>query len=279
MTTTGDTMAEDVALRLRALAATRWIDRSDEATVGALLAGADEVEMLTRELDSTWRRVASDGDLIERLFAEVAGYVDRLATAEALARGAQYREREALAVVAMLRARLDGALDERDEAENAVENLAIARTIGPRFDEVARAVAIAGERERCARLCDAAATRWRSHRDVDYAARDKLRARSNEAAALAAEIRGAQADGDAHHDVLAASVGALDGVGAAGDLAGLARREAGPVTRRQWRACARCGQCFWLADDEAVPGHGVRDAWGADRACGAVVTSEGSEGR
>ena len=33
------------------------------------------------------------------------------------------------------------------------------------------------------------------------------------------------------------------------------------------------------ADDEAVPGHGVRDAWGADRACGAVVTSEGSEGR
>ena len=89
----------------------------------------------------------------------------------------------------------------------------------------------------------------------------------------------ARADGAAHHDVLAASVGALDGVGAAGDLAALARREAGPVTRRQWRACARCGRCFWLADTEAMPGHGVRDAWGADRACGAVVTSEGSEGR
>ena len=29
MTTTGDTMAQGVALRLRALAATRWIDRSD----------------------------------------------------------------------------------------------------------------------------------------------------------------------------------------------------------------------------------------------------------
>ena len=163
--------------------------------------------------------------------------------------------------------------------ENAVENLAIARTIGPRFDEVARAVAIAGERERCARLCDAAATRWRSHRDVDYAARDKLRARSNEAAALAAEIRGAQADGDAHHDVLAASVGALDGVGAAGDLAALARREAGPVTRRQWRACARCGREHWLADGEAAPPHGWVDPWGAAKTCAAVTVGEGSEGR
>lgn len=123
MTTDGDTMAHGVALRLRALAATRWIDRSDAATREALLAGADEVE----------------------------------------------------------------------------------------------------------RLCEVVET---LRRTID-----------------------------------------------AGDLAGLARREAGPVTRRQWRACARCGQCFWLADDEAVPGHGVRDAWGADRACGAVVTSEGSEGR
>ena len=123
MTTDGDTMADDVALRLRALAATRWVDRSDEATRAALLAGADEIE----------------------------------------------------------------------------------------------------------RLCEVVET---LRRTID-----------------------------------------------AGDLAGLARREAGPVTRRQWRACARCGQCFWLADDEAVPGHGVRDAWGADRACGAAVTSEGSEGR
>lgn len=51
MTTAGDTMAESVALQLRALAATRWIDRSDEATRAALLAGADEVERLTRELE------------------------------------------------------------------------------------------------------------------------------------------------------------------------------------------------------------------------------------
>jgi hypothetical protein len=51
MTTAGDTMAHGVALRLRALAATRWIDCSDEATRAALLAGADEVERLTRELE------------------------------------------------------------------------------------------------------------------------------------------------------------------------------------------------------------------------------------
>jgi len=66
----------------------------------------------------------------------------------------------------------------------------------------------------------------------------------------------------------------------AGDLAGLARREAGPVTRRQWRACSRCGQCSWLADTEAMPPHGVRDPWGAAKPCVAVVTAgEGSEGR
>lgn len=176
--------------------------------------------------------------LLRELAAEIlAARTDdaRTLAAEAAARGAQYREREALAVVAVLRARLDG------------------------------------ERERCARLCDAAAARWRSHRDVDYAARDKLRARGKEAAALAAEIRGvredARAEWDALHDVLAASVGALDGVGASGDLAALARREAGPVTRRQWRGCSRCGQCFLLADTEAMPGHGVT-VDGVDRDCG-----------
>ena len=123
MTTTGDTMAEDVALRLRALAATRWIDRSDAATREALLAGADEIE----------------------------------------------------------------------------------------------------------RLCEVVET---LRRTID-----------------------------------------------AGDLAGLARREAGPVTRRQWRACARCGREHWLADGEAAPLHGWVDPWGAVKTCAAVTVGEGSEGR
>lgn len=69
----------DVADRMRALADAPWVARGDAATQSALREGADEVERLT-----------------------------------AVARGAQYREREALAVVAVLRARLDGALDERD---------------------------------------------------------------------------------------------------------------------------------------------------------------------
>ena len=123
MTTTGDTMAQGVALRLRALAATRWIDRSDAATREALLAGADEVE----------------------------------------------------------------------------------------------------------RLCEVVET---LRRTID-----------------------------------------------AGDLAGLARREAGPVTRRQWRACARCGREHWLADGEAAPLHGWVDPWGAAKTCAAVTVGEGSEGR
>ena len=184
-----------VADRLRALLETPADSRHEWAVDEALSDGADEVEMLTRELDSTWRRVASDGDLIRQLFAEVVEYVDRLAAAEALARGAQYREREALATVGVLRARED-----------------------------------------------------------------------------------ARAEWDAHHDVLAASVGALDGVGAAGDLAALARREAGPVMRRQWRACARCGREHWLADGEAVPLHGWVDPWGAAQGA-AVTVGEGSEGR
>ena len=111
MTQGSDTMAEGVALRLRALAATRWIDRSDAATREALLAGADEIE----------------------------------------------------------------------------------------------------------RLCEVVET---LRRTID-----------------------------------------------AGDLAGLARREAGPVTRRQWRGCSRCGRCFLLADTEALPGHGVT-VDGVDRDCG-----------
>jgi len=171
MTTDGDTMAEDVALRLRALAATRWVDRSDAATRAALLEGADEVERLRGLLDA---RTTGDGALLDRALSREASLRVELAGAQAVARGAQYREREALAVVAALRAKADG--------------------------------------------------------------------------------------------------------GDAGDLAGLGRREAGEV--RRWRGCHRCGRCFLLADDEAVPGHGVRDAWGADRACGAAVTvGEGSEGR
>ena len=123
MTTTGDTMAHGVALRLRALAATRGVDRSDAATREALLAGADEIE----------------------------------------------------------------------------------------------------------RLCEVVET---LRRTID-----------------------------------------------AGDLAGLARREAGPVTRRQWRACARCGRVHWLADGEAAPLHGWVDPWGAAKTCAAVTVGEGSEGR
>lgn len=98
----------DVATRMRALADAPWVARGDTATQAALREGADAVERLT-----------------------------------AVARGAQYREREALAVVDVLRARLDRALDERDEAENRAENLEIALTItiGPRVDEVRRALA------------------------------------------------------------------------------------------------------------------------------------------
>lgn len=49
---------------------------------------------------------------------------------------------------------------------------------------------LATERERCARLCDAAAARWsvRSHGATTND--DARRERSNEASALAAEIRG-----------------------------------------------------------------------------------------
>ncbi len=70
----------------------------------------------------------------------------------------------------------------------------------------------------------------------------------------------------------AASVGALDGVGAAGDLAGLARRVAADAgDGRQWRRCTRCGCCFRLRDEEPVPLHGEVLSSGR---CG-----EGSDGR
>jgi hypothetical protein len=99
------------------------------------------------------------------------------------------------------------------------------------------------------------------------------------ARALAARYGADPALSDGRRAEIAASVGALDGVGAAGDLAALARREAGPVMRRQWRACARCGREHWLADGEAVPLHGWVDPWGAAKTCAAVTVGEGSEGR
>jgi len=74
-------MSDDVAGRMRGLADAPWVARGDAATQAALREGAAEVERLTRALDA----------------------------AEAQARGAQYREREALATVAMLRAALDAA--------------------------------------------------------------------------------------------------------------------------------------------------------------------------
>ena len=159
MTTAGDTMAHGVALRLRALAATRWIDRSDEATREALTEGAAEVERLAREL----------------------------ADAEAVARGAQYREREALGEVAVLRARLDARADDVERL-----NLRFARC---------------GEQE------------------------------------AVGDVARLQARLDAWAQ---AGQGACRATQPTGDLAALARREAGPVTRRQWRQCRRCVRCFWL---------------------------------
>lgn len=171
MTQGSDTVAE----HLRALAATRWIDRSDEATRAALTEGAAEVERLTRALDTERDTLAFHVGLADDALRDLCAVCDALgarakrsdplpAVAEmveaaqalraraeapalevdalqAVARGAQYREREALAQVDVLRAALDRALDERDEAENRVENLEIARTIGPRVDEVRRALA------------------------------------------------------------------------------------------------------------------------------------------
>lgn len=59
-----------------------------------------------------------------------------------------------------------------------------------------------------------------------------------------------------------------------GDLDGLARREAGSA--HQWRQCRRCGRCFWLTPDEAVPVHRVT-VLGAERACGWTVTAKETE--
>lgn len=267
MTTAGDTMAHGVALRLRALAATRWIDRSDEATRAALTEGAAEVERLVRALaderDTLAFHVELANDALRDLHAvcdalgararrsdplpaveELVGAAQALrARAEApvlevdalraLARGAQYREREALAQVEVLRAALDRALDERDEAENRVENLEIARTIGPRVAEVRRALAQgdAGDpgdpMERCP------------------------------IGTYAATVLGY-------------------GAQPVGDLAGLGARAAGAVTRRQWRQCRRCVRCFWLTPDESVPEHQAQ-VMGAERVCGWTVTAKESE--
>lgn len=141
----------------------------------ALSAGADEVERLTRALADERDTVAFHVDLAESALRDLHAVCDALGararrgdplpavtelvgvaqalraqagvpTAEverlaAVARGAQYREREALAVVAMLRARLATEMEARDAAENRVENLEIALTIGPRVDEVRAALA------------------------------------------------------------------------------------------------------------------------------------------
>lgn len=174
MTQGSDTMAEGVALRLRALAATRWIDRSDEATRAALLAGADEVERLTAEL------------------------------ADAEARRGEERE---------LRARMRDAHD----AEMMRLRTELERLQGPAADPA----------ERC---------------PIGTYSATVLGHRTSEAP----------------------------------DLAALARREAGSA--HQWRQCRRCGRCFWLTPDEAVPEHRAT-VLGAERACGWTVTAKESEGR
>ena len=80
-------------------------------------------------------------------------------------------------------ARLREALD---AAANRIENLEITRTIGPAFDDTMRAL----ERERCAGLCDAAAARWSAKAPGEVVSEGDRWKRANEAAALAAEIRG-----------------------------------------------------------------------------------------
>ena len=51
------------------------------------------------------------------------------------------------------------------------------------------AAAVAGERARCALMCDAAAARWKTRAAGEAVSSDSRRERGNEAAALAAEIR------------------------------------------------------------------------------------------
>lgn len=272
-----------VAERLRALAATRWIDRSDEATRAALTEGAAEVERLVRALaderDTLAFHVELANDALRDLHAvcdalgararrsdplpaveELVGAAQALrARAEApvlevdalraLARGAQYREREALAQVEVLRARLDAAVSSRD-VWRSLERTASAQ----------RGEAVSEEREACAALCDAI------DEGADCGGGFALEC------AVAIRARG----GARAVDVLAASVGALNGVAAAGDLAGLGARAAGAVTRRQWRQCRRCVRCFWLTPDESVPEHQAQ-VMGAERVCGWTVTAKESE--
>jgi len=136
---------------MRALADAPWSERGDAATMAAPRAGADEVGRLTRALDAERDTVAFHVDLAESALRDLHAVCDALdararrgdplpsgevlvgvaqalraqagvPTAEverlaAVARGAQYREREALAVVAVLRARLDEARETLDDVE------------------------------------------------------------------------------------------------------------------------------------------------------------------
>lgn len=210
MTTDGDKMAQGVALRLRALAATRWIDRSDEATRAALLAGADEVERLTRALADERDTVAFHVDLAESALRDLHAVCDAL--------GARARRGDPLPAV--------------------TELVGVAQALR------AQAGVPTAEVERLAAVARGAQYREREAR--------------NEVEVLRAREDGAQAD--------------------AGDLAALARREAGSA--HQWRQCRRCGRCFWLTAEESVPPHPTSDDPRLARACGwTVTTSEGSEGR
>ena len=197
MTTTGDTMAQGVALRLRALAATRWVDRSDAATREALLAGAGEAERLAHLWTGARDGLRAVGAALGAHATTDEGMADACIAALG---GWVSEERE-------LRARMRGAHD---------------------------------------------AETMRLRTEVERLTQELER------------LQGARASATPP---------------LSGDLAALARREAGPVTRRQWRACARCGREHWLADGEAAPLHGWVDPWGAAKTCAAVTVGEGSEGR
>lgn len=208
--------------------------------------------------------------LLRELAAEIlAARTDdaRTLAAEAAARGAAFREREAANEAAMLRAQVDALTAEVARSAEAMRRQAAAvRTL-----DAGRAERDAYEQRTLRSLAGVARAALLAELDEARRERDDWNARATaleaECDALTARVVDAEAEAARRTDAVAASVGALDGVGASGDLAALARREAGPVTRRQWRGCSRCGQCFLLADTEAMPGHGVT-VDGVDRACG-----------